>query len=69
MKRAARQAQYAYDYNSPYGLSPEAKVIYERLVAEGGVARRPAEYTNALADPLAGITQRTPPRSGRASLP
>jgi hypothetical protein len=53
------QAQYAYDYNSPYGLSPEAKVIYERLVAEGGVARRPAEYTSATADPLAGIEQRS----------
>ena len=57
------QAEYAYAYDSPWGLSPEAKVIYARMVAEGNVARRSADAPDTPADPLAGIMQRECPRA------
>lgn len=57
------QAEYAYANDSPWGLSPKAKVIYERMVADGNVARRSADASDTPADPLAGVTQRTSPET------
>lgn len=60
---AQEQAEYAYAYNSPWGLSSEAKVIYDRMVAEGGVPRKSADAPETPADPLAGLTQRSSPET------
>jgi hypothetical protein len=54
-----QEAVYALDFGlSRSDLKPDVQAEYDRLVAEGGLRRAAAADA---ADPLAGITTRTPP--------
>jgi hypothetical protein len=56
---AVQEARYALSFGvSRSDLKPEVRAEYDRLVAEGGPQLAAAA---AGADPLAGITTRTPP--------
>lgn len=57
-----QEARYALDWGlARADLKPAVQAEYDRLVAEGGPAAAMAAEAEAAADPLAGITTRTPP--------